>query len=75
MCGAFSKYVTVAIIFSGKLSMDCLPDANLVYIYPLFKHLYDSLVDIDKCAAITDVLQVCNRISERSFTCQFSLCV
>ena len=37
--------------------MDCLPDANLVYIFPLLKQLYDNLLGIDKCSA-TSVLQV-----------------
>ena len=39
--------------------MDCLPDVNLVYIYPLLKQLYDNLVGIDKCST-TNVLQVCH---------------
>ncbi|XP_065904261.1 midasin-like isoform X2 [Dysidea avara] len=42
--------------YVGKLSMDCLPDINLVYIYPLLKQLYDNLVGIDKCST-TNVLQ------------------
>ena len=38
--------------------MDCLPDDNLVYIYPLLKQLYDNLTGIDKYPP-TNVSQVC----------------
>ena len=59
--------------------MDCLPDANLVYIFPLLKQLYDSLLGIDKCST-TNVLQVRTYVVEfQRVSCaksrQFTACM